>query len=370
MPASVRLVSGVADEVAGGGALADRLDRPRDQLDHRPDQHEHQQHARQRGREQRARAAQAPRHDRLAARERPVVAGPPAQQPLERDQRERQRQQDRGELQRRRLVEGAVPDAVDRVGHRAVVEEVDGAEVRQRLHHRERRAGGQRRARQRQRHARDRPPVAEAERARRLHRVARLLQERAAPEDVDVRVEHERQHDDRADRRAHLRELEAVAEHRAQRPLQRARLVVLAEQHEHEHVGRHRQRQHERPVEPAPAREVVERDERGQRAAEQPASPRRRRARAPGSRAAPRRAASRRSRRTPPARGRTTAAAPRAAPRRRARRPRRRRPSRAGAAARASRRAAGAATSTRPSASARSRPAAARRRARRRSGRA
>ena len=90
MPASVMLVSASRGEVARAGALPDRLDRPREQLDHRPDQHERQQHARQRGRERGARAAQAPRHDRLPARERPVVAGPPAHQALERDQRERQ----------------------------------------------------------------------------------------------------------------------------------------------------------------------------------------------------------------------------------------------------------------------------------------
>ena len=75
-----------------------------------------------------------------------MVARAAAQQALERDEREREPDEHGRELERGRAVERAVPDAVDRVGHRAVAEEVDGAEVGQRLHHRERRAGGERRA--------------------------------------------------------------------------------------------------------------------------------------------------------------------------------------------------------------------------------
>ena len=44
-------------------------------------------------------AAEAARLDGVAARERLVVAGPAAQQALDRDEDERQREQDRGELQ-------------------------------------------------------------------------------------------------------------------------------------------------------------------------------------------------------------------------------------------------------------------------------
>ena len=210
------------------------------------------------GRQPAGRPAQAPRHDGLAARQRLRVAPAAAHELLEHDERERERHQHGGELQRGRLVEGAVPDAVDRVGEGAVVEQVDRAEVGQRLHHRERHAAGQRRPGERQRHPPHGGGVGEAERAGRLERLPRLAQERAAGEHVDVRVQHERQHRDRPARRAQLR----------QRQPERG-VVVLAEQHEHEHVGGHRHRQHQRPVEPAAAREVVERDERRQRAAEQ-----------------------------------------------------------------------------------------------------
>ena len=146
--------------------------------------------------------------------------------------------------------------------------------------------------------------VGEPERAGRLQRLARLPEERAAAEHVHVRVEHEREHGDRPGRRAHLR----------QAPAERARLVVLAEQHVHEHVGRHRQRQHERPVEPAPPREVVEGDERGEAAAQHERSRPRRRRPARGSPAAPRAAGWRRSGRAPRPGRRTTPGARAAGP--------------------------------------------------------
>ena len=96
------------------------------------------------------------------------------------------------------------------------------------------------------------------ERARRLERLPRLAEEGAAPEHVHVRVENGGQHRDRAAGRAQLGQ-----------PHAERRGVVLAEQDEDQHVGGHRHRQHQRPVEPAPPGEVVEGDERGQRAAEQ-----------------------------------------------------------------------------------------------------
>jgi hypothetical protein len=253
-------------EVGAGGALAQRLGRPDDELRERRHEDDDQESGRQRGRQPGGGSVQPPRDDRLAARERAVVARAAAQHPLQQHERDGQRDQHGGELQRRRAVERAVPDAVDRVGHRAVVEEVDRAEVGQRLHHRQRRPGGQRRPGEREREPADRPRVAQPEAARGLERVARLLQERRAAEHVDVRVQHEREHHDRSAGGPDLRQLDAECV--ADRPLQPTVGVVLAEQHEHEHVGRHRQRQHERPVEPAPAGEVVERDERSQRAAE------------------------------------------------------------------------------------------------------
>ena len=74
------------------------------------------------------RAAQAARDDGLAAPERLVIAGAAAQQAFQRDERQREREEHCRELQRRGLVERAVPDAIDRVGERAIAEQVDGAE--------------------------------------------------------------------------------------------------------------------------------------------------------------------------------------------------------------------------------------------------
>ena len=106
-------------------------------------------------------------------------------------------------------------------------------------------------------------------------------EEGAAREHVHVRVEDGGEHGDRAAGRAQL----------GQRHADRGG-VVLAEQHEDQHVGRHRQRQHERPVEPAPAGEVVERD-RARRASRRAAACRgRRRPPARASRAARRAAGS------------------------------------------------------------------------------
>ena len=247
-----------------------------------------------------------------------MVAGTPPQQPLQRDQRQREREQHRGQLQRRRLVERAVPDAVDRVGQRPVAEQVDGAEISQRLHHRERDAGGQSGPGERQRDPPQRGRMREPERPRGLQRLPRLAQERTPAEHVDVWVEHEREHHDRAERGAHVGQRRA---HGAQGPLKRARLVVLAEQHEHEHVGRDRQRQDQRPVEPAAAGKVEEADEHRQPAAEHQRPDRHSGRQHQAGRERVRAAGRRRSGRTPRPGRRTTPAAPAAAPRAARRRP-------------------------------------------------
>ena len=107
-------------------------------------------------------AAQAAREDGLAAARGPGCSARGRAAAARARPGQRQRHQDRGELQRRSLVEGAVPDAVDRVGQGAVAEQVDGAEVGQRLHHRKRDASGQRGSRERQRDVPDRGAVASA----------------------------------------------------------------------------------------------------------------------------------------------------------------------------------------------------------------
>ena len=248
---------GEQDAVArGGGELGgeqpvpDRLHRPHAELGqrrghHQPDQRERQDH-RGRGRE----PAQAHGPHDVAARRELGVARAPAREALEHEQRERDRHEQHGELHRRVAVERVEPDAVDRVRERPHPEQVDRAEVGERLHQRERDAAEDRRPRERQAHAQDRPAAREPEPARGLEQRARLAEERRPRQQVDVRVEHEREHADRPERGADAGQVEPEREQR-------------------EHVAGHRERQHERPLDPAPPRELEEGHERGERGAEQ-----------------------------------------------------------------------------------------------------
>ncbi len=179
-------------------------------------------------------AAQPQRRHEVAAGRHLRVPGATARQPLEHQERERHGHEQRGELHGRVAVERLEPDAVDRVGEGADAEQVDGAEVGERLHQRERHAAEDRRPRQRDPDPQDRPRARHAEPARRLDQRARLAQERGARQQIHVRVEHEREHHDGAARRADARNPEAEREQR-------------------EHVARHGERQHERPLDPPPA---------------------------------------------------------------------------------------------------------------------
>ena len=202
-------VDGGARECRPRRPVGERLRGPHDQLHHRKHEHDRQQRRRETAAAHRAGPCGRRADHGVAATERLVVAGAPTQQPLERDERQRQADQYGRQLQGRGLVEGAVPDTVDRVRQRAIAEQVDGTEVRQRLHHGQRDAGAERRTSQRQCHAQHRPPVGQAERSGRLERLARLAQERAAPQHVDVRVEDQRQHRDRARRGADVGQADA-----------------------------------------------------------------------------------------------------------------------------------------------------------------
>ena len=78
-----------------------------------------------------------------------MVAGPAPECSLDHEDGQGQRHQHGGQLQRRILVERAVPDPVDGARERLDAEEVDRAEIGQCLHDRERGAGGQGRPGQR-----------------------------------------------------------------------------------------------------------------------------------------------------------------------------------------------------------------------------
>jgi hypothetical protein len=176
-----------------------------------------------------------------------VVAGPPAREPLEGQQRQRHRHEQRAELHRRLAVEAEEPDAVDGVGEGGHAEQVDRAEVGECLHQRQGDPAEDRRASHRHGHAQDRRAPRQAEAAGGLHGRARLGEEGAAGQQVDVRIEHEREDADRAKGGA-----------------ERAPRIEHAQREQGEHVAGHGQGEHQRPLDPGAAREVAERHEQGE----------------------------------------------------------------------------------------------------------
>ena len=121
--------------------------------------------------------------------------GAPARPTLECQEQAGQPEQDGRELGRGRAVEHAVPHAIDGLGQGPHAERRHGAEVGQRLHARERGAGGERGARERQGHPEEdgRPGPAEPPRA--LEELRGLLGERRARQRVDIRVVDECHHE-------------------------------------------------------------------------------------------------------------------------------------------------------------------------------
>ena len=105
---------------------------------------------------------------------------------------------DAGDLRRAGEAVAVEPGVVDGDGERAHAEELDRADVVQRLHQRERHACGKRGPRQRQRHLPERRRRAPAERAAHLEHADRLREEARPRGDVDVRVEHHAHHEDGA----------------------------------------------------------------------------------------------------------------------------------------------------------------------------
>ncbi len=177
-----------------------------------------------------------------------------------------------GDLGGARQVGARDPGRVDRDGERAHAEELGGADVVERLHHREACPDGNRRTRKRERHAPEQGATAHAERARHVHQVRRLHQEHRARRQVDIRVEHEAEQDDAARHRADVGQPEltraVVAEQRAQRRLERPDWMQDVEIRVGDDVGGNGEGQEERPVEHPAAGEVVRGDEPGRRGAE------------------------------------------------------------------------------------------------------
>ena len=242
-----------------------------DRRDDEPEQH--RQRA-ERARERRPPTAERAPLERPEARPaRLEVLAVTAADALQRDQHHDEGQQEGGDLRTAAEVVHAQPDVVETGGERADGEVVDGAVVVQRLHHRHRETHHDRRASHREGYPEEAVRAVATERAGGLEHRGRLLEEGGAGEEVDVGVEHQHQHQDRARHRADggkavvAREL--PAEERAQRRLHRSRELEQIGVDVGDDVGRHRERQQERPVEDAPAGEVVVSDVPGRADADQ-----------------------------------------------------------------------------------------------------
>ena len=186
---------------------------------------------------------------------------------LDEDEEDDDGEHDEGELGRAGEVRLVDPGRIDRKRQRPDAEELRGADVVQRLHQGEAGADGDRRAGERQGDAEEDLAAPGAEGARRLDEADRLHQEEGAGREVDVRVEDEAEKQDGAAEGADLRQAEILrarnAEDGADRRLHRPDRVEDVEIGVGDDVGRHGERQEQRPVEDAPAGEVVGRHQPG-----------------------------------------------------------------------------------------------------------
>ena len=235
-----------------------------------------QRHARQQQRGQAETTGQRQRasghRQRLAYTAQPAAGGGAAVQagvgvaaPAPAGAFKQQHQRDKAQQHQRQLRRGGPvaqrePGPVDARGEGLHREVADGAEVGQRLHQRQRHATGDGRPRHRQRDAQKALPGCQPQRAGDLdHRVATLDEGRARHQ-VNIGVEHQREHDHRAAGRPHVGKpivSAAPAKGLAQRRLQRAHVLQQVGVAVGHHVGRHRQRQDQRPFKHRPAGKVM-----------------------------------------------------------------------------------------------------------------
>ena len=226
-------------------------------------------------------------------REMPIAAGgvvkAPAcpHRPLDAQHREHEGEHDAGDLRGAGKAVAVEPGVVDGDGERLHPEEFHRADVVQRLHQRQRDAGGERRPRQRQRHFPKGRRRGAAKGAAHLEHADRLGKEARPRGDVDVRIEHRAHHEDGAAETSDVRKPIvlgiAPAEQAPQRGLQHAGIVEQLEVAEGDDVGRDCERQEQQPFEQAAPGEPVHGDEPGRAGPDQRASGRRRRPSAQGS---------------------------------------------------------------------------------------
>ena len=192
-------------------------DRPHGELDHRADERgEHD------GRTRAGRNDGAPAGEPAALEARTRAAGlsesrAPASDPFEPDREQREGEHHRGELAGRVAVVRAAPDPEHADRHGVDPEVLHRGEVGERLHHHDRAPGGDRRTDQREHDAAGGLGRSRAERACGVVGPGRLVAQRGACQQVHVRVEHEREGDDRASERLDVGEPGVEAEPRPPR---------------------------------------------------------------------------------------------------------------------------------------------------------
>ena len=185
-----------------------------------------------------------------------------ARRPLGHQQRQHEQQRHQRDLRRAGQARALQPGDVDAHRQGRDAEVLHGAKIVEALHQRQRHAGGKRRPCQRQRHRPEGPRGGPPQRARHLQHADRLLHEARPRREIDIRIEHGRQHEDGARQRAHLGEpviLDRVpAEQGPQSALHGAGEVEQLHIRVGDDVGRHGQRQHQQAVErPRPGKRYM-----------------------------------------------------------------------------------------------------------------
>ena len=191
------------------------------------------------------------------ARQRPIAdrgvmkTGAPPRPPLQQDEGEDEQQEYRRELGRRGRFAHAQPGPVNAGGEGVDGEVLDRAEIVQGLHERQRQAGDDTRPGQRQGDGEEAPPRPAAERPADLEHAYRLLEEGGPRQQVDVGIEHQRHHGDRAAQGPDLGEpvvLPRPPGGLSQRRLHRSGELEQAGVGIGDDIGRHGHRHQQRPL--------------------------------------------------------------------------------------------------------------------------
>ncbi len=227
--------------------------------DRDPESTQHGQHAGRAGR-QCARPPQCRRRDGSQDMRGMVIARTAARQAFGDEQDQDEHQQQRRETRRRDSLAQPEPGAKDPGREGVHTEILHRAVVREGLHQRERQTRDDRGTRHRQRHVQKGPTAIEAEAARHIEHIARLLAKGRARQQIDIGIEHQRQHQDGARQRTHLRK--AVIADTPTRPgaqcgLHRPRHVEHARVGVRDDVGGHREWRDQQPLECAPPGKAI-----------------------------------------------------------------------------------------------------------------